>query len=162
MLPDRTAFLRQTQPNGVNERWSLHKQRLKGAGALLWTSAVWLWGCGLLKLAAAQQAPLLHCLLAAGSLAFFIFKIFSFFHEHHKLPGSCQTLWPRQAGTSQQLVECTCIYCNTFSAQSITLKHRSVITVCTAASERHGHHRHAALQALQQTQRRLQRLTKTA
>lgn len=59
-----------------------------------------------------------------------------------------------------QLVECTYIYCNTFLAQSLTLKHGSVITICTASSEQHRQHRHAALQALQQLQRRLQWLTK--
>lgn len=59
-----------------------------------------------------------------------------------------------------QLVECTYIYCNTFLAQNLTLKHGSVITICTASSEQHRQHRHAALQALQQLQRRLQWLTK--
>lgn len=67
---------------------------------------------------------------------------------------------PALQAAVMQLVECTYIYCNTFLAQSLTLKHGSVITICTASSEQHRQHRHAALQALQQLQRRLQWLTK--
>lgn len=71
-----------------------------------------------------------------------------------------EAVGPCRQGAVMQCVGCTYIYCNTFSAQSVTLKHRSIITICTASSERHRQHRHAALQALQQLPRRLQWRTK--
>lgn len=47
---------------------------------------------------------------------YFIFNFFKFFFLHHPAPWSCQPLSPGKTG----LVECTCIYCTTFSTRSNT------------------------------------------